>query len=306
MSEDTPNSTPAPMSAGEYQSLALRTLCPDEGIDINRVHWGTLRSTLLAICHHTQVLDAIKAAVCYNKPFPSMYNQESKGAPRPADIDPQVLHAIIGIVSEAGEMAADLNRFLFEGGDLDVKNIKAESGDIDWFQALLDSRIDYTQEERWADNIVKLEKRYTRTSEEVTFTAEDALDRDTTAEVDHIKDGVEPPRGQLGPVGQTGPTHPMTVDGGESASEEEEEHEPTEAGVRDFDATAEATEREIKAEQAEVVSGVDYASDDGDETVVSEAEVTDEGKSESAESSEDPSSTDAADASDEDEDPDKP
>jgi NTP pyrophosphatase (non-canonical NTP hydrolase) len=193
--------TPAPHNGQSYQDLALRTLCPDDQIDVNRVHWGTFRKTLQAIAEQTQVLDAIKKTVVYNKPFSTLYDRDSRTAPRPAPIDPQIIHAVIGIVSEAGELAQALVQTLFEGAPLDLKNLREESGDIDWYQALLDSRVGYSQEQRWADNIAKLEKRYTRTSEAVAFTSQDALERDTAAELSHITAG---PTGETGPVGDHG------------------------------------------------------------------------------------------------------
>lgn len=178
--------TTPPTDGPSYQAWALTTLCPEKQIDLNRVHWGTLRRLLREAAGIAEDLDAVKKTVVYNKPFPARLNQASPGAPRPVPIDPQIIHAILGIITEAGELAQALLTTLFEGAELDVRNLCEESGDIDWYQALLDSRIGYSQEQRWADNIAKLEKRYTRTSAEVRFTSEDALTRDTATELDVI------------------------------------------------------------------------------------------------------------------------
>lgn len=173
--------------AQEYQDRALRTLCPAEQIDLSRVPSQDLNLGLLAIIDAARLLDKIKKTAVYGKPYVSCtcFTQESPEAS--GSVDVQIVHAIIGIITEAGELAEALYKALFSGEELDIKNLCEESGDIDWYQALLDSRTGYNQQQRWADNAEKLSKRYTKTSDTVAFTSKDAIDREVEKELDHIR-----------------------------------------------------------------------------------------------------------------------
>lgn len=71
-----------------------------------------------------------------------------------------LLHAILGISGEAGELVDGFKKHLIYNKPLDVENLKEEAGDILWYMALLLRTIDTTFEEVMAANIVKLQKRY--------------------------------------------------------------------------------------------------------------------------------------------------
>ena len=69
-------------------------------------------------------------------------------------------HAIMGLVSEVGEVADAFKKFKYYGQPIDNANIIEELGDILWYVALaaqaLRCDLDYVASE----NIAKLQKRY--------------------------------------------------------------------------------------------------------------------------------------------------
>lgn len=89
----------------------------------------------------------------------------------------RVIHAIMGIGSEAGELQDALKRHLFYGKPIDRTNLKEECGDLLWYIALLLDAAGFTMAETMRANITKLQLRYPG-----KFNFEDALNRDLEAE----------------------------------------------------------------------------------------------------------------------------
>lgn len=165
-----------------YSEAALSTACPDDLIDLNRVNWGVTKSALLGFLESAQQLDYIKKTVVYGKPFSAVNNKGDHSVPKPFPVDPQVFHAIVGIATEAGELIQALTKAMYDGKPMDLTNLLEESGDVDWYQALLDSRTEGTQVKRWQSNRDKLARRYAKIHAKPAFTAEAAITRDLTAE----------------------------------------------------------------------------------------------------------------------------
>ena len=191
MSEDTNLPEMPPIeSAAQYQEQALLTVAPDDAIDFKRVHYGTTRRALREFITAGTLLDHVKKSAVYGRPFPAQLSAGEVPCPKPdlSKIDIQVVHALLGIITEAAELAQALEAVLFRGADVDLVNLLEESGDIDWYQALLDSRIEgASQEARWTTNIEKLvRKRYVKSG---GFTAEEANVRDTEGEREVLEAG---------------------------------------------------------------------------------------------------------------------
>jgi hypothetical protein len=166
-----------------YSEAALSTACPDDLIDLeDRMHRGILKKSLEDFLLASQVLDHVKKTVVYGKPFPAPMVAGAFPAPKPFPVDPQVFHAIVGIATEAGELVQALIKAMYDGKPMDITNLLEESGDVDWYQALLDSRIEGTQVKRWQSNRDKLARRYAKIHAKPAFTAEAAITRDLTAE----------------------------------------------------------------------------------------------------------------------------
>lgn len=89
----------------------------------------------------------------------------------------RLVHALLGIGSESGELQDQLKRHLVYGKELDIVNLKEELGDLMWYCALALDEIGSSFDEVMAMNIAKLRARYP-----AGFTEDKALNRDVEAE----------------------------------------------------------------------------------------------------------------------------
>jgi hypothetical protein len=95
----------------------------------------------------------------------------------------RLLHAVEGIVTEAGELMDMMKKHIFYGNPLDLVNVVEELGDLSWYMALAIAvlqamGVETSFEDIWGRNNAKLNKvRY-----KDGFKAEDALNRDLDAE----------------------------------------------------------------------------------------------------------------------------
>ena len=89
----------------------------------------------------------------------------------------QLLHAALGLMSEAGELMNGLIESCLTGQPVDKINMREELGDIEWYTALGLREIGSSFEDAAQFNIAKLQKRYP-----TKFNSEDALNRDLDAE----------------------------------------------------------------------------------------------------------------------------
>ena len=88
-----------------------------------------------------------------------------------------LLHAAMGMSTEANEFLDGLKKHMFYGAKLDIVNLKEELGDMLWYMAIAMYVLD-TDFNKEMDRVInKLRTRYPE-----KFTEEDALDRDLDAE----------------------------------------------------------------------------------------------------------------------------
>lgn len=71
-----------------------------------------------------------------------------------------VIHGIVGIITEAGELAVALTNSMDAGHPVDFVNLAEELGDIFWYAALIAKEAGFTFEEIQDKNIAKLKARY--------------------------------------------------------------------------------------------------------------------------------------------------
>ena len=71
-----------------------------------------------------------------------------------------LIHALMGICTEAGEFADPIKKYLMYGKDLDEENLKEELGDLLWYIAIACETLNTSMSEVMTDNIRKLSKRY--------------------------------------------------------------------------------------------------------------------------------------------------
>lgn len=89
----------------------------------------------------------------------------------------RMLHAVLGIVDEAGEMAKILKKHLIYKTAIDEVNAFEESGDSQWYHALWLDAIRRSFGEAMERNLAKLAVRHGE-----KFSAEGAVNRDLEAE----------------------------------------------------------------------------------------------------------------------------
>ena len=101
-------------------------------------------------------------------------------------VDMRIVHGIIGIATEAGEMLDALKRHLYYGQPLDIVNLKEELGDSSWYHSLMLNAIGSSWEEIWKMNIDKLRKRYPEKFTEIAAKERDlAKERQSLEESQH-------------------------------------------------------------------------------------------------------------------------
>jgi hypothetical protein len=71
-----------------------------------------------------------------------------------------LLHSVIGMAGELGELASCLEKWLWYGQPFDAVNFAEEWGDCDWYQAEALNAIKIKFEDVLTKNIAKLQKRY--------------------------------------------------------------------------------------------------------------------------------------------------
>lgn len=97
----------------------------------------------------------------------------------------RLLHAGIGMATEAGEFLDQLKKHIFYGKTVDVVNLMEELGDTDWYMNLCCDVLNTTMEVIEVANIKKLAKRYGE-----KFSQDGALLRNLGAELDVLKENL--------------------------------------------------------------------------------------------------------------------
>lgn len=85
-------------------------------------------------------------------------NELTTGWPELASI--RLIHGVLGLTGEVGELASELEKWLYYGQGLDETNIKEEVGDCCWYLALICNAIQLDFGFVMAANIEKLRTRY--------------------------------------------------------------------------------------------------------------------------------------------------
>ena len=99
-------------------------------------------------------------------------------------VDPDIVHGIIGCVTESGEMMDALKKATFYGKEFDLVNLKEEMGDLMWYLALLCYATNTDFKDIQAMNLQKLHARY----EKKKFDEDDCEHRDLEKERSILED----------------------------------------------------------------------------------------------------------------------
>lgn len=98
------------------------------------------------------------------------------------------IHALMGLVTETGELVDAFKKFVFYGKPIDEVNIKEEVGDLFWYIAILCDAHGLSFEQVMETNVAKLKARYPH-----KFTEQHAVQRDLNAERQTLEDNGTPP-----------------------------------------------------------------------------------------------------------------
>lgn len=190
------------MENKEFQALALNTAATH--FHGENVTFAGLQYRLSVVIAAANALDDVKKALFYGKKFnysvidnpetnpnhPTCSNllhhiaEVSNGVN--SDQAMGIVHAIIGKITEAGELAEALYLHLEDGRGLDLVNIAEEMGDDRWYDALLFDATGLTAEQVQQMNIDKLRKRFPG-----KFTEQSALNRDLGCERSQLELGMQ-------------------------------------------------------------------------------------------------------------------
>ena len=185
-----------------YSEAALRTAASD--LQPEKINRNELAMAMLVLAGVGGALDRFKKALVYGKDIgdPAGQNSElmageyaeSRFAPLEGQLDTMfvdldavpadVTHAILGIVTEAAELAEAWIDAVSGQKPLDLVNLKEETGDLLWYMALLGRGAGFTFEQAKTANIAKLVKRYGD-----KFTDFAALNRDLDGERQILEKG---------------------------------------------------------------------------------------------------------------------
>lgn len=95
-----------------------------------------------------------------------------------------LLHASMGLVTEAGEFQDMLKKHLYYGRELDTVNLREEIGDLLWYCAIALQALDTDFQSVMQTNIDKLKARYPE-----KFTEDSANNRDLKVERQILENG---------------------------------------------------------------------------------------------------------------------
>lgn len=123
-------------------------------------------------------LDLIKKGIFYGRDVALPEHLVFDDVDQPSNyFSPNIIHGIIGIATEAGELVEALDKAVFGGDGFDAINMSEEVGDVFWYQAILAREAGLTFDQIQRNNIAKLRKRFPE-----KFTEYDANNRDLEAE----------------------------------------------------------------------------------------------------------------------------
>ncbi|WP_053764351.1 nucleoside triphosphate pyrophosphohydrolase family protein [Leptospirillum ferriphilum] len=137
-----------------------------------------LENTLVDVIRIGSILDQVKKGLFYGKPLcgDEIKTEGSQTHLDPSRIDTNLLHAVIGVLTESVEILEALQGAM-QGNPLDRVNLMEELGDIEWYMAMAYRSIGTTPGNVREINIAKLKARYPE-----KFTEEHAINRDLIQE----------------------------------------------------------------------------------------------------------------------------
>ena len=184
------------MDINEYVRQSSRTEKDISELVIFGHRNALLKKLLEKVATDSGAVDELKKNIIYGKvldddEFCKKYhiNEHSLGLKKQITLDSEtarMLHGIVGIAGEAGELAEHLIDNLYQGAKYDRTKVAEELGDLMWYVALVLRVLNVDAEQLLQANIDKLKARYPE-----KYTAENALHRDTNVEQIAVKSALD-------------------------------------------------------------------------------------------------------------------
>lgn len=160
-----------------YEDEVLKTLSTEFRVD--RVGQDKFSDAVTGFILEGEELDQIKRALYYgDKAKPALRDWDEPIEGLDINLDSQqILHAIMGIATEAAELLQAAVDAGFSKYDYDRTNIIEELGDLEYYMAVLRNKFGVSQKEVQERNVAKLQARYSG-----GFSSDAAVNRDTEKE----------------------------------------------------------------------------------------------------------------------------
>jgi len=178
------------MDGKAYIPQAMRTASDQFHSDI--INSDHLIASLKLCTNNLDFLDKFKKALFYGKELPEMMQSATNGklnlkefAAEKLPVNGEfVIHGIIGVATEAGELLETLTKTMIGEQGLDRVNIIEELGDVFWYMAMICISLGVSFEEVMDLNIEKLKLRFPE-----RFSATRAIYRHIDKERDLLEGG---------------------------------------------------------------------------------------------------------------------
>lgn len=171
-----------------FDYLAESELTASGEFHTDKVDPEILHRVITDCIESLQALDKIKKSLFYGRELtglPAKYTDGITNGCTAYYQDTDIVHAILGMATEAGELLEALAASVFNEQPLDYVNIYEEVGDSQWYEAMILRRAGKTFDDVQRNNIAKLRARFGG-----KFTEYDANNRDLATERKILEDGV--------------------------------------------------------------------------------------------------------------------
>lgn len=136
-----------------------------------------IENKVTTVCKKIEGLEMNNKEYVKNALVTESNNFEAIGSRISSPENIRLLHAAIGLATEAGEIQDQIKKAVFYGKTMDKVNLSEEMGDIFWYMAIMADTLGVSFEEIQEKNIAKLKARYGS-----KFTESAALNRDLDIE----------------------------------------------------------------------------------------------------------------------------
>lgn len=144
-----------------HPELVAALAKPGEEIlpSLDHRNWPVVKRSLANAITACAEVDLAKKQMAYNKDY-GLRAANMRILPEITAEQAHILHMVMGIVGEAGELLEAVYNNIFNGGTQNLENIIEEAGDSEFYWEGLRQRFRLERDEILAANIAKLSRRY--------------------------------------------------------------------------------------------------------------------------------------------------